>query len=122
MPASPSEISGTTLAKCDFVNLVIEPGNESQRRVSSNVALLARLGVDQKRIGIVVVDRSGKGISIEVSPSASINGRPIMGIVPFDAEKCTDAEERGIPIVLAAPSSSVAVALRKLAKTLINLE
>jgi len=122
IPASPSEITGRTLTKCDFVNLVTDPGNESQRRVSSNVALLTKLGVDQKRIGIVVVDRSGKGISTEVSTSASINDCPIMGLVPFDAEKCTDAEERGIPIVLAAPSSSVAVALRKLAKTLINLE
>ena len=122
IPASSSELTGAALTMCNFVNLVTGPEHQSLSRISSTVDMLSKLGIEQKQIGVVVVDRNGIGISTEVLTSTSINGCPIMGLIPCDVRECTDAEERGIPIVLASPSSPVAVALRRLAKKLLSLE
>lgn len=122
IPASPSEVTGAVLSRCDFVNLVSGPGHQSLSRISPVVDVLLKLDVEQKRLGVVVVDRTGIGISAELSTSTSIDGCPVMGIIPFDTKECTDAEESGIPVVLAAPSSSVAVALRRLTEKLLSLE
>ena len=122
IPASSSGLTGAALTKCDFVNLVTGPGHQSLSRFSSTVDMLSKLGVEQKRLGVVVVDRAGIGISTELSTLTSIDNFPVTGLIPCDAKECTDAEERGIPIVLASPSSPVAVALRTLANKLLSLE
>ncbi|MCK4226587.1 response regulator, partial [candidate division WOR-3 bacterium] len=51
IPASVSEVTGAVLSRCDFVNLVTDPPHESLARISPAVALLSKLGVDQKRLG-----------------------------------------------------------------------
>ncbi len=122
MPVSPSEVTGAVLSRCDFVNLVTDPGHQSLSRISPTVDMLSKLGVEQKRLGVVVVDRTGIGISSELSNITLIDNFPVMGIIPCDAKECTNAEERGTPVVLAAPSSSVAVALYRLAEKLLGLE
>ena len=71
---------------------------------------------------MVIVDRSGIGLDAELSISASIAGIPVTGVIPFDVEDCADAQRQGIPVVLAAPFSSTALALTKLAERLLSLE
>jgi len=45
-----------------------------------------------------------------------------MGVVPYDADECADAEERGVPVVLSAPLSPVALALNRLTQSLLALD
>ena len=97
-------------------------GPDSLTRTNSAISLLSKLGVDRKRIGVVIVDRTGIGISGELSTSTSIGDSPIVGIIPFDAKECADAEERGIPLTLSAPLSPAAMALRTLTERLLSLE
>jgi CheY-like chemotaxis protein/MinD-like ATPase involved in chromosome partitioning or flagellar assembly len=122
MPASPSELVGAALRRCDSVDLIACPGHESMARADSAAALLSRLGVDQKRIGLVIVDRAGADAGAETSNPAVVGGYPVMGIVPFDAEECADAEQRGVPVVLSAPLSPVAVAMCQLTENLLRRE
>ena len=122
MPASPSEVVGAALRRCDFVNLVTIHGPDSQTRTSSAISLLSKLGVDRKRIGVVIVDRAGIGLNGEISTSTSIDDSPVVGVIPSDARECADAEEHGNPLALAAPLSPAAMALRTLAEKLLSLE
>jgi len=120
MPSSPSETVVAALRKCNSVNLVTSAGQESQNRVSSAAALLSRRGVDGGRLGVVVVDRTGA--DADMSDLMSIGGYPVTGVIPFDGEECADAEARGVPVVLYAPLSPVAVALCRLAEKVFHLE
>jgi len=121
-PASPSEVTGASLGRCDLVNLVTGPEPGSLTRIGTIVTLLSRLGVNQKQLGIVVVDRTGIGANAELSTMTSIDGIPVMGVIPSDAEASANAETLGTPVVLAVPLSPVAVALRGLADKLLSLE
>ena len=120
-PASPNEIVGAAIRECQFAILVANPGHDLRTRIGSAADQLSKLGVDHDRLGVVVVDRSGIGLNADLSRSASVDGLPLMGMIPFDAEECADAEERGIPVAIAAPLSPVAIALRELADNLIRL-
>lgn len=122
VPASPSEIVAPALGKCDFVNLVTAPGPESLARIDSAAALLSKLGVDQKQMGIVVVNRAGMRPENDLSNVNSFDGFPLMGVIPYDPEECATAEARGIPVVSGAPLSPVATGLRTLAERLLSLE
>lgn len=121
-PASPSEVIGAVLGRCDLVNLITGPEPGPLTKIGAIIALLSKLGVAQKRLGVVVVDRTGIGANTELSTMTSIDGIPVMGIVPFAAKECADAEARGTPVVLAAPRSPVAVALHGLVEKLLGLE
>jgi MinD-like ATPase involved in chromosome partitioning or flagellar assembly len=122
VPTSLSEVSSVALAKCHFVNLVADPQHVSLSRVSPAVASLSKLGVERNDLGIVLVDRTGIGTNAELSPMTSIGGVPVIGIIPSDARECADAEARATPVVLAAPSCPVAVALQRLVDQLLSLE
>jgi len=123
LSASTSEVVGAALSQCDFVNLVVGSGPELLDRLESSIPLLSNLpGIDPKRLGLVIVDRVGIGLNTELSTLTSVRDIPVMGIIPYGARECTEAEGRGIPVVLSDPISPVAGALRRLSDRLLSLE
>ena len=122
MPATPSEIVAFALSKCDLVSIVAGADTESIARVNLTAASLSRLGVDAARLGAIFVDRIGAGFSAEIPGLKFVGDIPVMGVVPYDADECADAEERGVPVVLSAPLSPVALALNRLTQSLLALD
>lgn len=116
-PASPSESAAAALARCDVVLMVAGPGPDSGDRINSVAAVLSRMGVAREKLGAVLIDRSGIGDSNETV----IAGIPVLGMIPFGARECAEAEARKTPVILSAPDSALAAALRTLTVRLIAL-
>lgn len=120
--AHPSEAVKAVLRNCDSVVMVTGSGPDGLTRASSTAALLKKMGIDQERLGTVVVDREELFSDVEFSKMKPVVEStihiPLLGIIPHDAKAPVEFEARGMPVTLAEPKRPLALALRQLAEQL----
>jgi septum formation inhibitor-activating ATPase MinD len=89
--------------------------------MSGKVALeLLRLwGVSGGLVGAVVVNRTMVARAMKLREIRSLLGCEIVGVVPPATEACIAAQERGVPLVIYQPDSTVAANLTETANRLV---
>jgi CheY-like chemotaxis protein/MinD-like ATPase involved in chromosome partitioning or flagellar assembly len=119
LPCYASDANQAAIRCCDFVALVVEP--ELTCVMSGKVALeLLRLwGVSGGLVGAVVVNRTMVARAMKLREIRSQLGCEIVGVVPPATEACIAAQERGVPLVIYQPDSTVAVNLTETANRLV---
>lgn len=116
LPASSNELMGGMLKKCDVVGLVAGSDAGSLARVNSVLMQIDKFGIERRKVMIVMVNRNGNGT--EPMEQTSVGDIPIAAVIPLAHEECTEAEERGNPVVLEFPDTPVAAAFSGLADKL----
>jgi CheY-like chemotaxis protein/MinD-like ATPase involved in chromosome partitioning or flagellar assembly len=109
IPAHPSNITNAALTKCDLVAVVARSSHGSLASIDSTTSLLTKMGIERERFGVVLIE-SGEPYQMDFKIEI-----PLLGIIPYDAKGCFEAEERRKPVILAKPNSAMASALRELA-------
>lgn len=120
--ASSTELMGSILQKCDVVGLITGSDAGSMARVDSVMAQVDKLGVERRKITIVIIGRNGNGTSADLASQTSVKDIPIAAVIPSAPEECAEAEARGNPIVLEFPGAPIAASFNELAHTLTRVE
>ena len=118
----PSEQEKAALENCDVLVIVTGSDSTALSDTRSRAAELGKLGLDQGRCRVVVIDRDDALSDVEFSRMGpiveSVIQVPLLGIVPHDLKVPLECEARGLPVVLAEPNRPISVALREVAERL----
>lgn len=115
IPSSPSENAVAAIELSDTLFLVAGANKESLERIGISISRLARYGVGQEKVKLVLVDRTGNSeLDITASPVIPA-GLPVAGIVHYCENECSEAEAESIPVLLKSPSSRIAEDISSLA-------
>ena len=118
LPGPSSESIWATLPYCNFVLLVVELETSSAAAAFVVLKALERCGIGSQSIGAAITNRQETLTGLTMNQIRSVLTCPIIGVIPKDANLCISSIKSGMPIVLAQPESTCAVAFTKLANSL----
>ena len=119
-PFPPCEGTAAALRSCDFVVLTVELETTCLASARAMLTGLAAWGVDQDRVGVLLVIRElSAGTTIPVATARSQLECGLIGIVPAVGEANLLALKKGKPLVLAAPDNVAATAYLELSSRLV---
>jgi len=113
LPAAATALMGRVLQQSDIVSLITSNDATAAPRVAAAVSQLAQIGVERQKLNVIVVNKNGNSTSQDAI--TTIGEIPVLAVIPYDAQKCAEAETQGTPIILAFPDTPMAQALHKLA-------
>ena len=122
LPRSYAYLSSAALEDADYVLIVTQLGVPFIRNATRIFDCLQSLGVNEKRIEIIL-NRCNSAID-KITPEdvSSHFGRPIFAMVPNDYRRVQSALDLGHPIVADAPSSPARLAIREMARKIAGVE
>jgi pilus assembly protein CpaE len=112
VPASPSDQAIAALTAADLVVLVAGASTESLERIDTSVTRLSRFGVNNNRIKLILVDRSGNSNNHLI---ATAGGLPVLGFIHYCDNECAEAEATNTPVIINSPLSKIAEDIYKVA-------
>jgi Flp pilus assembly CpaE family ATPase len=118
LPHTPTAATQATFPLCHFTALITErePGS-----VASGKEVIQRLHdwrVPSHMVGAVIVNRTIYPLSMEMSKVQSQLGCDLIGSILSDTTACLNAQESGLPIVLASPQHEISLNLVDIADRL----
>jgi DNA-binding response OmpR family regulator len=119
LPCSASSASQAAVRCCDYVALVVAPELTCVMSGKVTLELLKSWGVSGGLVGVVVVNRAMVARAMKLREIRSRLGCEIVGVVPPAIEACIAAQERGVPLAIYQPNSTVAVNLTEMANRLV---
>ena len=126
VPGRPFEAEQSAPGECDLVVLVTDSGPEGLASAKARAGLLSRTELDRSRVALVVIDRDGALSDVDFSRMRAIVEAtaqlPLLGVVPHDLKVALESGAGGLPMALAEPNQSAAVAVRHLSKRLIDYD
>ncbi len=102
------------LLQADIILLVLRLDFASLRNARRSIEHLERLGIDRKRLRLVV-NRYGQPKEVPFAKAEEALGLKIFHYVPEDARTVNRANNSGVPVVLESPSAKIAKSVVKLA-------
>lgn len=120
--ASPSENAITTLNLADSVILVTGAGKESLEKIGTSITRLTRFGINQDKMILLIVDKTGTGSNSDLISKDVIGGIPVFGVIHFCENECSAAEAESIPVILNAPASQIAEDIKSLASRIAQVK
>lgn len=118
LPSWPSAVTATAALQSEYVALVTEREPLAVRCGQAAVTQLKDWGVEERRIGAVVVGRSTLPLAMDLPTIRSLIGCGILRIVPLAAGACYKAYVDRVPLVLSQPDNEAAEVYLDIARTL----
>jgi len=118
LPSWPSAVTATAALQSEYVALVTEREPLAVRHGQAAVAQLKAWGVNERRIGAVVVGRSTLPLAMDLPTIRSLLGCGILRIVPPAAAACYKAYVDRTPLVLSQPDNEAAEVYLDIARTI----
>ncbi len=107
----------TTLEESNEILYLVGLNVPAVRSASAGLAALRHLGIDQRKVKIVV-SRANAREDVNVKQVQEALGLSIFWRIPNDYPTVSASINDGVPLVLSAPKTGIARNLRKLAETL----
>src|SRR6266850_4718420 len=114
-------ITLAALDQSDEIVLVLTLDIPAIRSTQRALEIFDRLGYPRKKIRIVV-NRWSKQIDLDLRHVEKFLGEPVIGFIPSDYQTAVTSINLGQPLVQSAPSSKIALEIRRIAATLISAE
>jgi pilus assembly protein CpaE len=122
LPRQIDHLTGITLEQADRVYIVVQQSLSHLKDAARLVRILRDdLGVQGNRIQ-VVVNRYNKAAPVSLKDIAEALRCVELQKLPNDYAAVTESQNTGVPLVLHAPRSQVALALRELSQDLLGIE
>ncbi len=115
LPASPSDHAVAALNAADTVVLVSGATTEALERLDISVKRLSRFGINDDKIKLILVDRSG---NVNLNATSFTGSPPILGFIHYCDNERTEAEAKNTPVILDAPLSNIAKDINTIAMRL----
>jgi DNA-binding response OmpR family regulator len=115
LPASPSDHAVAALTAADTVVIVSGATTEALERLNISVRRLSRFGINDDKIKLILVDKSGNA---NLNSSSFIGDIPVLGFIHHCDSECTEAEAKNTPVIINTPLSKMAEDIDKIAAQL----
>ena len=121
LPVQFTAATQAALDRCDLAALVTEPDPIALRCAKGQLALLEQCGIAREQARVVVVNRTPLTMTMTVNQLQDRLGTAIVGVVPPASEASFQAQQRGLPLLLADTHGFAAEVLRSMAQGLVGV-
>mgnify|MGYP001059949772 CR=1 FL=1 len=116
-----SEATRLLLPECDSIVVIVEPQRAALSLADALLSnMMSKLKIPGSRISVVVVNRTHSAASYTLEAVESALQYEIAGVVPPAAELSFEATQRGMPMVLVHPNSTLAIQVQAIASHLVD--